>query len=627
VNGDSNSNGLPGQVQRQEDTNGNTVNSVYDVFGRLLRQWQPYDRYEMPTVSYQYLDWYNGPTTAVRTIEWELPGVSGANRPTVTFYDGLGRVVQTKVESANVSEMVITHQTYDELGRPRYQYVPYKESSSTYFYDYRPENTAQPKTSYTYDALDRALTVTQPDGKVTTTAYKICYNASDNDFKFPRLCEEVTDANNHKVRYASDAFGRLRSVTQWNGATEVRARYEYDEFDQLLSAEDPGAAKATMTYDKLGRKLTMSDADMGAWQYRYDPLNNLVAQRDAKNQATCLLYDAFSRLIGKNYTAGISDINAFTCPNRRDVAYNYDSGTNGKGQRTGMWNAASSEAWSYDQCGRLIGETKTITGTGTFVSSWSYDSMNRLTWQKYPGVNGGQAGEQVNYTYRNVGLLQTVAGTNTYVGETQYDALGHVTLRNLGSASGVLGQRYTYPSTKNYRLGTLTSGVASSFNNLQNITYTYDNVGNVLTIGDTAANGGSQTQTFTYDALDRLATAVASGGWGAYAQQSYGYTAHGNLTRFNSATDNLAYNDAAHKHAVTHVGGTQKYWYDANGNATKRIGEDGASYEFGYDFENRVTQLKKNGAVISAFKYDGDSNRILETTGGVTTAYLGNTYE
>lgn len=40
-----------------------------------------------------------------------------------------------------------------------------------------------------------------------------------------------------------------------------------------------------------------------------------------------------------------------------------------------------------------------------------------------------------------------------------------------------------------------------------------------------------------------------------------------------------------------------------------------------------MTQLKKNSAVISAFKYDGDGNRILETTGGVTTAYLGNTYE
>ena len=75
------------------------------------------------------------------------------------------------------------------------------------------------------------------------------------------------------------------------------------------------------------------------------------------------------------------------------------------------------------------------------------------------------------------------------------------------------------------------------------------------------------------------------------------------------------------------MGGVQKYWYDANGNVMQRIGEDGATYEFGYDFENRVTQLKKNGAVISAFKYDRDGNRILETTSGVTTGYLSNTYE
>ena len=112
---------------------------------------------------------------------------------------------------------------------------------------------------------------------------------------------------------------------------------------------------------------------------------------------------------------------------------------------------------------------------------------------------------------------------------------------------------------------------------------------------------------------------------------TWSYADNGNLIRFNSATQNQYYLDANHKHAVTHLNGqaaaNQKYWYDANGNAMKRIGEDSATYEFVYDFENRVTQLKKNTAVISTFKYDGDGNRIVETTGGVTTAYLGNTYE
>ncbi len=93
-----------------------------------------------------------------------------------------------------------------------------------------------------------------------------------------------------------------------------------------------------------------------------------------------------------------------------------------------------------------------------------------------------------------------------------------------------------------------------NFNNLQNITYTYDNVGNVLTIQDLAANGN--VQTFTYDALDRLATAVASGGSGAYPQQRYGYADNGNLTSLAGTVQ--AYSAPAHVHAVTHVGGVEK---------------------------------------------------------------------
>jgi YD repeat-containing protein len=81
----------------------------------------------------------------------------------------------------------------------------------------------------------------------------------------------------------------------------------------------------------------------------------------------------------------------------------------------------------------------------------------------------------------------------------------------------VIRQKYTYTQAENFRLTALQSGVSPNFNNLQNITYSYDDQGNVLTVVDAAAFGGSQTQTFTYDALNRLLTAQASGGsYGTY---------------------------------------------------------------------------------------------------------------
>lgn len=52
---------------------------------------------------------------------------------------------------------------------------------------------------------------------------------------------------------------------------------------------------------------------------------------------------------------------------------------------------------------------------------------------------------------------------------------------------------------------------------------------------------------------------------GQYSE-SYGHPGSGgkigNLTSKGGVS--YGYNDGAHKHAVTHLGGDQKYWYDGN---------------------------------------------------------------
>jgi YD repeat-containing protein len=136
-----------------------------------------------------------------------------------------------------------------------------------------------------------------------------------------------------------------------------------------------------------------------------------------------------------------------------------------------------------------------------------------------------------------------------------------------------------------------------------------------------------QTQSFTCDVLDRLKTAVVSGGsGGTYSQKSYSYNAIGNITNFEGTA--YYYQDSAHKHAVTHLGGTsssyQKYWYDANGNqTTRKVGSN--TYNLAYDAENRLTSV--SGAASATFVYDGDGNRVKATFGSVTTVYVGNHYE
>jgi YD repeat-containing protein len=106
--------------------------------------------------------------------------------------------------------------------------------------------------------------------------------------------------------------------------------------------------------------------------------------------------------------------------------------------------------------------------------------------------------------------------------------------------------------------------------------------------------------------------------------ESYAYDGEGRLSN-KTGLGAIAYNDAAHKHAATHIAGVQKYWYDANGNmTTRKVGA--ATYTLTYDAENRLISVT-GGGVTASFVYDGDSRRVKGTVNGTTTTYIGNHYE
>ncbi len=74
---------------------------------------------------------------------------------------------------------------------------------------------------------------------------------------------------------------------------------------------------------------------------------------------------------------------------------------------------------------------------------------------------------------------------------------------------------------------------------------------------------------------------------------------------------------------------------DSNGNMVTRNIAAGqplaGSYTLSYDGENRLTEVKKDNAVIASFVYDGDGRRVksvLSTDAGDSTTYfVGNYYE
>jgi len=111
----------------------------------------------------------------------------------------------------------------------------------------------------------------------------------------------------------------------------------------------------------------------------------------------------------------------------------------------------------------------------------------------------------VTNSYNAIGQLTGVSGLAgmPYVSSATYNAQGQLTqlVNENGNGANGLTRRWSY-ETNTLRLSTMQAGTNASFDNLQKLTYSYDNVGNVTSLVDTVNSG--QKQCFQSDWLSRL---------------------------------------------------------------------------------------------------------------------------
>ncbi|MBI3617463.1 MAG: hypothetical protein HY210_04500 [Candidatus Omnitrophica bacterium] len=211
-----------------------------------------------------------------------------------------------------------------------------------------------------------------------------------------------------------------------------------------------------------------------------------------------------------------------------------------------------------------------------------------------------------------------------FVKNVDYNASGQMTKVEYGNGDVTT---YTYNSL-NLRLTRLYT-VNSLAQPVQDLNYTYDSAGNILSIAD---NVNTSDQTFKYDELNRLVEAVNPNP-GSYGTKTYTYDAIGNI----AAKDGKTYfygGTSGGPHAVTALSDGTAFSYDANGNMVGKTEGGGASAvttAYTYDAENRLTKVVKNGSTIGQYEYDGDGGRVKKTAtvSGTTTAttFVGSLFE
>lgn len=526
-----------GKVTQTIDNNGNTFRNTYDGLGRILKTEQP-DQADPATLvtknAYVYTDTFEA--VSVQQTNY-LDSSNAVN--TYNYYDGLGRIIQTK-KSAENNNFETKDYVYDNRGN-------LQKESLTYFTTGSGRTLATGDTtlytSYNYDAVGRVVLSTNSVG-TTTNAY--------SNWKLT-----TTDANGKSKDFYKDAYGNLIQVDEHNLGATYSTVYNYDYFGNLTKLTDALGNARNFTYDGLGRRLTAQDlhnsADsiFGVWKYIYDNAGNLISLTDPKNQTVNYSFDALNRKTNENYTgnAGV------------EATFIYDSGLNGNGR---LWKSVSSyqtEQYEYSATGDIIKDTKTIDAKN-FITQYNYDRQGNQILVINPDNS------QIKNIYNSAGLLDQIqkkestdSSFNSVVLNFDYSPLEQITTESF--ANGVTSTN-TYDPAKFYRLtNKTTTNIAGA--QLQNLAYTYDSVGNIIQLVDNSATDAKKTVTYTYDDLYRLlsstATNVASGQQ-AYIQ-TYTYDAIGNLLTqtLNDQTTTYSYqgnlnntgSDYANPDAVTKI--------------------------------------------------------------------------
>ena len=585
----------PGQQATATDVNGARSDLYWDALNRPRASVIPPDNAIAPTTTWDYsitgLDLGGRLSAPSFTMESKLDSTAGTTLPKVTHVDGFGRTIQVKSVAVIPGKYVqwATQDTwYNTRGLVESVNVPYFTATG----NFTSLDPSQPRTTTLYDAMRRPIKTTNPDGTFRTNAYTPYVVAS-------------TDEKSNTTTRTYDASQRLIQVVEPVGGGTTT--YGYDSFDaagnNTQQITDAAGNVVRSVFNTLGRKTSQTDPDLGIWSYTYDANGNMVTQRDAKLQTLTFVYDGLNRLATKTY------------PNTAKNSYLYDDPTVGTFRLGRLWRvsltdpafpaSAFTTTYIYDARGRQVRVDK-VAGVSSATTLTSYDSLDRIVNLTYPD------GEVVNHSYNAQGLLNGLRSATyglDYVVNVAYNAQGKVAQMMLGDNFFTTTYDYYDTAAKgptSFRLRNV------SRNLLQNLTYAYDNAGNIISITDALK---TNSQTFGYDNLHRLTNAGSTVA-PAYSH-TYAYNAIGNVTALNATTYAYPAAGAARPHAPSGDGACT-YSYDFNGSLINRI--CGATVRtFVWNVDNRLAQVWDGATMRAAFAYDHTGERVAKVEGATTT--------
>ncbi len=367
--------------------------------------------------------------------------------------------------------------------------------------------------------------------------------------------------------------------TLYNAADEVIATidplgrqttYGYDALGTLVSVTTPMGFVTSYSYDAEQRLLSVTDPLGRTTSYERDARGRVIAITDPTGAKTTFSWDAVDRLVRRtDPLAGLET---------SQTDYQYDNLdrlielVDAEGNR---WK------WEYDLVGNRIAAVDPLGNR----SEWDYDARNRVI------ATRDLLGNQTTIAYTLTGMVAAVT-----------DPLGHTT-------------RYRY-NARDWRTAIIPPDGDSDPNNNPEITFGYDEEGNLISLTDADGN----TTQWRLDAVDRVIEEINALGLSRFFE----HDAAGQLTAVvdrNGRRREFDYDLDGRRTAEKWVDGQGQvifqinYTWDA-ANQLIGVSDPNQTYTLAYDDAGRIVSLDNTGSpsiypVIQLTNtYDDAGNRI-----------------
>jgi RHS repeat-associated protein len=549
-----------GLMTSHTDSNGNISNYAYDGQGNLILDSGP----------------AAGSTTLART--------SSSSGYSVTSTTALGRTSTFQVTTGVPGEQLTntwpnglqstTNKTQQNGQLTESSTLPDGTSTSTTMSADPRWGLADPVTAN--ETLTRGTLTTTTSGSRTATL-----GTPANPFS---LTTQTDSQTVNGRTYTSLFTGATKTYVNTSPANRT-ATTVFDSLERVSSMQLGALLPAVFAYDSRGRLSTITQGTR-VTTLAYDPNGFLASVSDPMQLTTSFTHDAAGRLTTK------------TLPDGRVTAYAYDS----NGNLISVTPPGKlAHNFSFTPVNLLSAYTPpAVTGTGSTTSTYNAD-RNLATVTRPDG-------QTLAYGYDSAGRLSSVT-VPTEVVTYSYDTT--TGSRNAASITG--GEAIAYADNGSLPIsstwtGTVAGSVSRTYNNnfwvasegingANTVNFTYDNDGLLTNAGSLA---------LTLDPTDGLITATALGN----ATDTRTYDTFGELTGYNATYQ------ASALYNVT-------FTRDADGRITSKtetIGGKTNSFTYGYDAAGRLTTVTENGAALSAYTYDSNSNRLTATTASGTVS-------